>query len=287
MSGSGIILIDDSGSDGGETPPPDGGTPSSGPSVTIQASPLEGDSPLTVQFRGNAVSDIEIDDDRTTWDFDVDDGILVDATTRNASHTYTVSPGQSRRFIARLTMYDIENNGGIAEVAISVVGPQTGDGGGLIGGNDFRIIAGVAGNPDFDVDEGTSPFDVLLSVDASSLSGDLQSIAWDLGDGTRASSLVVPHTYVNESEETQRIAISAVVITTTSGGATNSSVATKLLTVHPGQSETNQDDPSLPGTGAQGPGGSSSPCGAMGFVTLIGLFGGIGTLRLVRRRRVR
>ena len=72
-------------------------------SVTINATPLSGDSPLLVTFTGNAVSDQAIDESRTQWDFESDG--VIDAYTRNTSHEYEAQPGESRLYTARLTMY--------------------------------------------------------------------------------------------------------------------------------------------------------------------------------------
>ena len=102
-------------------------------------------------------------------------------------------------------MYDIEGNLGSAQVAIKVIGPPLSGDSGEGSQSTLRILASIPGSPGSDVDTGTSPFNVLLSVDASALTGALQSIAWDLGDGNRATSLVVPHTYVNSTQSDLRI----------------------------------------------------------------------------------
>ncbi|MHC4697432.1 MAG: S8 family serine peptidase, partial [Planctomycetota bacterium] len=93
-----------------------------GPKVTISVTPLEGISPLTVEFMGNAVSELEIDDSRTEWDFDIDDDDSPTSNQRNTEYTYEVLPGETRVLRARLTMYDVDGNVGTAEVAIRVMG---------------------------------------------------------------------------------------------------------------------------------------------------------------------
>ncbi len=271
----------DGGTNGG------GGTapPAEGPAVTISASPLEGDSPLTVNFRGNAISVLPVDDSRTTWDFDTSDGILVDAVTRNATHTYEAPAGVSKTFIARLTMFDDAGNVGFEQVAIRVDGPALQDIGGITS-SDAEIVVSLPGNLGSNIDQGTSPFEVLLTIDAGSLegAGSLQSVtvSWDLGDGDRAIGLSVLHTYINESEAAIRIPITATISITTSGGSTVSSVATKLITVDPGTAVNNVEEPRLPGTGAHGEGGPAAPCGAMGLIPLAVT---MTSMLLLRRRR--
>lgn len=261
--------------------------------VTIMATPRAGTSPLLVAFNGNAVSDIPIDETQTAWDFDAADGILVDTRERFASHTYEMPAGQTRRFRARLTMVDMEGNTGTGEVEIFV------DGGGSVpptggGGNDLKIIVGTESNPTANIDTGASPLNVVLSLDASSITGQLQSVFWDLGDGTSATSISVPHTYRNSSGEVQRVAVSATVTTKTTGNTTVSTVVSKLITITstpatgpiddgegcviPGSGNCNDNNG---GTGAGCGGGGA--CGAMGVVMpLLGLL----SLRLMRRRGV-
>jgi hypothetical protein len=190
-------------------------------------------------------------------------------------HRYEVAPGETRTFTARLTMYDVEGNGGTATVQIRVFGSQFDDGGSL-GESEIRIIAGVPGTTGSNVSEGTSPFDVELSIDARTLSGTLQSVIWDLGDGTRGTSLVVPHRYINEGDSPMVIVVTATVTTISSGETTLTANARKLLTVYPGVPETNMPEPDLEGVGAGGTGGAMAPCGAAGMVPLF-----FGTLCLM------
>ncbi len=275
--------------DGGQLPPRSisGGSgpvvvdPSLGAKVTISVSPLEGASPLTVQFRGNALSVLPIDDSRTAWDFDIDDDNAVDATTRNAEHTYVVSGGGAKTFIARLTMYDNKGNIGFAQTAIRVTGVGT-DAVDDDGDADLQIMIGVPGTVGSDVDEGTSPFPVELSVDASSLVGTVQSVAWDLGDGTSANSLFVSHTYVNNTGVDLRLPITATITTRNPGGTIVVTALSRRVVVHPGPPVTDTGDPVLPGTGADGEGGSANAaCGAIG---LLPLFVGMASLLWLRRR---
>ena len=276
--------------DGGELPPRSAGAgggaaiivdPSLGAKVTINVSPLEGPSPLTVQFRGNASSVLPIDDSRTAWDFDIDDEDPVDATTRNAEHTYVVTGGGAKTFIARLTMYDNEGNVGFAQTAIRVTGSGTGIDDGVEDAS-LRIIIGIPGTVGSDVDEGTSPFRVELSIDASALVGTVQSVSWDLGDGTIANSLFVTHEYVNNAGVSLRLPITASVTTRSPGGTIFTTNLSRRVTVLPGPPLTDTGEPLLPGTGAEGAGGPATGCGVLGFLPL--LFG-MGSLLWLRRQR--
>ena len=280
---SGPIL---SAADGG-APPSDGdGTPADeGPRVTISASPLQGTSPLAVQFSGNAVSSLAIDDSRTAWDFDIEDTTLVDSTSRNTTYTYIVDPGQSKTFTARLTMVDVEGNPGSATVMIRVTGPTSGDSGGVIGETDLRIIIGVPGTVGLDVDRGRSPFSVELSIDATGLSGTLQSVVWDLGDGSRAASLIAPHTYINLTTANLVIPITATVTTVTTGGATIATSATRLITIEPGDPIV--EPPLPPDFGPDGSGRAPTPCGALGLFWFWAGWIGLLCFRPYRRRQYR
>lgn len=253
------------------------------PSVVINVSPLSGESPLEVTFQGNAVSELEIDDSRTSWDFDTSDGISTDATDRTTTHTYTVGAGIERVFRARLTMFDVDGNDGIAEISIRVTGPaveSTGDAGGP---GDLAVVVGIPGSPGSDIDTGQSPLDVELSLKASSITGILQSVSWDLGDGKQATGLVIPHTYANNGEGAIRVPITATVRTTTDQGQTVSTVAFKVLDVEPGEKQVDLGDPTLPGTTPiSGSGPTFAPCGAVGLIPLFFL---VLSLSLLRQQR--
>lgn len=255
-----------------------GGVPQQGPAVTISVSPLRGKSPLTVNFAGNATSQLALDESKTAWDFDVDDDVSVDARSRNSSHTYSVGQGIIRTFVARFTMVDIENRSGFAEVAITVEGEAV-QGGGDNGDGELNIIVGLPGTPGSNVDTGTAPFSVLLSVDASGLTGMLQSVSWDLGDGARASTLTVPHTYLNTNEQPLRIPITATVTMLSTSGTSLTTTTTRFITVNPGQAPPDTGTPQLPGTGAEGPGGPAVPCGAVGMIPLLFCFLSLAFLR--------
>lgn len=267
--GAGEILAplpdDETGGGGGVDTP----VPVDVPAVTISASPISGQSPLTVRFTGNAISARPIDESRTAWDFDTSDGTVVNASSRNTSHTYDALAGERRVYTARLTMYDIDGNVGIAQVNITVDGAASSSGDGNITSGDISIVVASVNSPDSNVSSGTSPFGVILSVNSSSLPGTLQSIRWDLGDGNTATSLTVPHTYINTGAVDLRLAVSATVTTVTAGGATVTMTATKLITVKPGTETVDPGDPNLPGAGVSGSGTPRTACGSLGMISLL------------------
>lgn len=251
---------------------PGGVPPGSGPSVTILVSDqeLQGTSPWTVNFDSDVDSDVAINESQTAWDLDVEDGDdSPDVTgTRTATKTYNVDPGETQTFVARLTMYDIEGHSGSDEVAIRVQGSAVDN---TANSSGVRIIVGLPDSPNSDVDEGTAPFSVLLSIDASGLSGDIDSVVvdWDLGDGTKVTAQSVHHTYENTTDFDLRIPIVATV-TTTSGGTTSTSTATRFITVQPGTEEGDTGVPVLPGTTPQGGGGqAATPCSGIGMLPLL------------------
>ncbi len=282
IRGAGEILatLPDSQSGGGGGGGGDPTIPADAPAVTISASPISGRSPLTVRFTGNAISARSIDESRTAWDFDTSDGTIVNASSRNTSHTYDALAGERRVYTARLTMFDVDGNLGSAQVNITVDGPPSSSSDGNISSGDINIIVAAAGSPDSNVTSGVSPFGVILSVNSASLPGTLQSIRWDLGDGSTATSLTVPHTYINIGENELRLAVSATVTTATPGGAAVTTTAIKLITVKPGTATLDPGDPNLPGAGVSG-GSGRAACGSLGMIPLLLM----ATPLWIRRRR--
>lgn len=250
------------------------------PAVTITALPLAGRSPLMVNFNGNALSELGIDKSRTEWDFNIDDDSIIDATTTSRSWIYTVPAGEVRTFTARLTVYDVMGNAGSAEVQIRVIGEDVDEGAAVTRTGEIQVLVGVPGTAGSDVSQGISPFGVELRIEADA-PVNVQSVVWDLGDGSRSTGLVAPHVYINESDMPLVLPVTATVTTATAGGATITTTATRLITVLPGTEESDLGEPELPGTRPLGEGGAASPCGAIGMVPL--LFG-IGFLILLRRR---
>ncbi len=286
VTDSGIIVGDPTSGVVGSTP--GGGNVTVGaPAVTIRATPVEGESPLSVQFQGNAVSESAIDESRTAWDFDTSDSTLVDSRNRTAVRTYTVEPGRTQTFTATLTMFDVDGNSGSAEVVIRVDGEETEASSGALQNEDVNISIGTVNNPEADITTGISPLSVLLSVDAASLAGELDSVTWDLGDGAKSTSLSVPHTYTNNSGRTQRVAITASITSVTSLGVTTTTSTTRFLTIESGTTSTETSTPSLPGAGVSGGNSTASPCGVVSMITMLGMGGILLSMRLVLRKRRR
>lgn len=282
VTNPGVITLDPfggpdcagSGTDSGET-----GT--SGVHVTISAAPREGNSPLSVQFRGNAVSTDPIDESRTMWDF----GDGMSSSKRTVVHEYTVAAGQTRTFTAKFTMYDVQDRSDSDTVTILVHGPETTDQESAGTGRAPRITVGTPDNPEADIQEGTSPLIVQVSLDTGTISGTLQSVRWDLGDGTIVDSLTAQHTYVNTSGRDQRLVITGVMSTLSASNATSTSDATTFLTLHSGSTDTNTGEPNLPGTGTSG--GSNNVanlCGTTGMIPWLLVMATLVSLRWIRRR---
>lgn len=269
---NGDIASEGAGTGGSPPPPP-------GPSVTISVTPLEGTSPLTVNFAGNAVSTVPIDESKAIWDFDTSDANPVDAVSRTTTHTYVVPAGLTRTFIARLTMADMDGRAGFSEVGIQVRGPKEGTGNDPVGTGDLQIRFGLPNSPGSDVSEGESPLSLVLYVGSDNLEGTVQSVVWDLGDGARASGLSVPHTYENTSDANLRFPVTVTITTISSGGATVTSTGTRFLTVTPGLPVVDPGDPDLPGTTPGGDGGSVTLCGRTGMIPLGVMLLGLALLR--------
>ncbi|MFQ5589783.1 MAG: PKD domain-containing protein, partial [Phycisphaerae bacterium] len=260
-----------------------------GPSLTISVTPLEGTSPLTVRFKGNASSELEINDDLTEWDFDVDDDDpATKSSGRNATYTYVVPDGESRVFTARLTVYDVgpvepfrEGNPAMAEARIKVSGQASDALGNIETGGDVRITINPTGRLASEPEElelcetiesggvcGVSPFEVQLKLQGDPPDGTRQTVFWDLGDGSTATSLSVTHTYTNRTGMPEGLVISATVRTETSGGVIVETRASARITVLPGSAEEEIPDVVLPGTTPQGGRPSTSLCGAAGILPL-------------------
>jgi len=244
-------------------------------SVTGCLGPLVGLSPMTVSFDGNAVSEFPIDSAKTEWDFDISDAISVNTRQRNAQYTYEVLAGETKVFTARLTMVDTRNVAGIAEVNIEVRG---GDEISDAEDGSVRILVELQGSSGSNVDRGTAPFDVVLRIDSANVSGTLQSVSWDLGDGTTSVSLSVPHTYTNETAFPLVRAVTAIITTISAANTVETIRVSRLITVDPGIAE-QTINANLNGTGVTD-GNNGAACG-LGVV--LPLFAA-GSLMLLRRR---
>jgi len=219
------------------------------PNVTISVSTLAGESPLTVDFVGNAQSDAAIAS--YLWDF----GDNTTSSNRVTSHTYNVSAG-TQRYFASLTVTDVNGATGNAAVAIDVSAPGGGNGGGTPSGSvSIRITRPIA--PDTDISSGFAPLSVILTAQVSGLSTPTQNLQvfWDLGDGNVASALNVAHTY----QIPGRFPISVTVSDTTLSSPLRSTRFIDVIsTPSPSPSPTSSPDP--------GNGDGGVACG-MGFMT--------------------
>ncbi|MCH8252421.1 MAG: S8 family serine peptidase [Planctomycetes bacterium] len=217
------------------------------PEVVTTVTPTDGASPLSVSFRGNAPNGEAIDESLTLWEFDRNDSDGPTSDERTTNHTYVVPFGETRQFHARLTLVDIDGCEGFDDVIITVDGGGT-EGGGTVGQSQVSIVVGVPGTLSSDQDTGASPFKVELQIDAAEIVGELQSVEWDLGDGTTSNGLSVLHTYINDTDTVRTFPVTATVTTITSTGTPVISQPSRIITVLPAP--------------ASGPGGSSCLPGA-------------------------
>lgn len=245
------------------------------PRVNISVAPLSGLSPLTVSFQGNAQTDTGVVS--TTWDFG-------DGTTdnrRTTTHVYTVPSGANDSFTATFTVEDADGDVGSRSVVINVSSPEQSANDNSGGGGALKIIVESPGSVGSDVDSGEVPFRVQFSVDTSNVPGTLTNIQWDLGDGTTAAALSVPHTY----NIAGTFPVTVQVVTQTTSGNLISTKATRLITVLPSSNvnantSTNTNQNGGTTTSSAGTGTSAGLCGAGLVMPLVGLM----LLSLWRRR---
>jgi subtilisin family serine protease len=257
------------------------------PSVTITAAPLNGSTPLTVFFNGNALSTLPITS--VVWDFDVADPESVNKFTLSTDHTYVLDNELERSFIARLTVTDELGNVGDASVHILVTGGTTTTAGLVADTNDFRILIGTPGSTDLSDSVGDSPLSVELSVVSNTLANpELDSAQWDLGDGSPlAQGLTVLHEYINTTTSDMVLPITATLEMRSADQRIRKQKTTRLVTIRPVSSSGNivncpLSECPLPGTTPIEGGGLASPCGTLGLIPMF--FGFTGLLMLRRRR---
>lgn len=248
------------------------------PRASIDVSPLSGQSPLLVTFKGNALpTDPDNPIVSALWDFG-------DGSTSNESittHRYEVTDPVSTRFTATFTVTDSRDQTASRSVAIDVTGE-----GAVVdvgAGDDIRIVVGIPGSIDSDKDRGDSPFAVNLMIEGLSTSaGTVTSVAWDLGDGSVAETLSVSHTYINETAVPQTFVVSVTVETRASSDTINRHSATRFITVDPSETALADAGAASPTILPQSPASSPVPgfCGAGSGLALIGML----SLALVRRR---
>jgi subtilisin family serine protease len=160
------------------------------PKVSVDASPNAGTSPLVVTFRGNALTNTPIAS--TEWDFGDGSPTVGESTT---THTYTVADRDEQRFTATFTVVDEDGDVGFRSIAINVTADSSGDGGGGGGSTGSATVEITDAATGSNITSGFAPLEVQLSIGTESLPGVFESILWDLGDGTTATTVTVLHTY--------------------------------------------------------------------------------------------
>jgi len=147
------------------------------PEAVIDASPREGDAPLTVQFDAHYSHD---DGTIATyrWDFG-DPHDPVPASEAASSHSYTL-PGT---YLVKLTVTDDK------------------------GEMDFEKMAIIVKNPppvaSFEVSHDLPPAGEAVMFDASESydsNGEIISYAWEFGDGNTGSGVETSHTYMEDGD---------------------------------------------------------------------------------------
>ena len=150
--------------------------------ASFTAEPVEGETPLAVNYNASA-STGQISD--YSWSFGDD----TTASGATASHTYQ-APGT---YTTTLTVTDSQGQTEQSSISIVAVAPLT---------------ASISA----DQTEGAIPLSV--SFDASSSTGQISSYSWTFGDGTGATGSTASHTYQTAGTFT------ATLIVTDTGGAT-------------------------------------------------------------------
>ncbi len=153
-----------------------------GPIARIAATPLDGESPLVVQFDASDSIDPDGEIQSYTWTFG--DGATGSGVT--TQHTY-VAAVATTRFTATLTVRDDEGATAQAEQSIEVR-PSEVPGGGGTGEPIARIVV--------DRIAGTAPLTIEFDGSTSGPGADaIAAYNWEFGDGETASGAQVSHTY--------------------------------------------------------------------------------------------
>ena len=162
------------------------------PVAEFSATPTSGSPPLEVEFTDLSINQID------SWAWDFGDGAT--STSQNPMHIYA--------------------NEGLYTVTLTVIGPD---------GTDTEIktdyitvsipmpVANFSGSPT----SGTSPLEVVFT---DLTTNDIDTWAWDFGDGTTSATQNPTHTYANEGVYT-------VSLTVTGPGGTDTEIKTDYITV--------------------------------------------------------
>ncbi len=205
----------------------DGGTTTSfdRPVASIEVSPLSGTSPLEVRFRGNVISNRPLN--MTEWDFD-DGGA---AERSHVTHVYEVGATETRRFFPSFLVEDDQGVVTTRTVAIDVSGRSATSA--TTSDAEIRILISLPGSIGSNVDLGTAPFAVQLNISGTPANEEIVSVFWDLGDGSTADTISVPHIYENDSGVRITLPISVELVTRDPNGILVTQAATRFVTVEP------------------------------------------------------
>lgn len=248
------------------------------PQVSIRVTPLTGQSPLDISFRGNALTEAAIAS--MMWDF----GDGETSTSPVTTHRYTAAGTETERFFASYTVTDEVGNTGTRTIAVDVLSTGSGSGGDSEI-PDIRIVITAPGSVT-DNSTGIAPFAVELNLAGDPVAGVIESITWDLGDGAMADTISVPHIYQNDSGETVTLPVSVRVITRMPDGNRVTQSATRFITVMPnpdtpGNTNGNDNGNGIDnGNNAGGVDPRSGACGAGAPLALSSML----CLALIRRR---
>lgn len=151
------------------------------PVAAFNASPQQGNPPLTVNFDASESYDPDGKIIKYEWDF----GDKTSGTGINPSHIYTTRGIYS----ATLTVTDDENQKSSASTEITVGTPP---------------VAAFTADPT----EGSSPLKVSLDASASyDPDGQIKQYEWDFGDGTSGKGMLITHTYTKIADRTVTLTV--------------------------------------------------------------------------------
>ncbi|UCG17483.1 MAG: S8 family serine peptidase [Phycisphaerales bacterium] len=238
------------------------------PRVTAAASPLSGETPLTVEFRGNAQTDSAIVSQ--LWDF----GDGTTDTRGTATHTYTIPDGTSQSFEATFTVEDEDGDIGSKSLTIHVTSPgadDPDDDGPDDGGETISIVLTDADGATLDAnDEFPAPFRVNFSVELSQPGVEVVGVRWEFGDGSPpVEARSATHVY----EQAGSFAVSVEVITQVAPDVTSTLSATETVQVVSDGAEDGDgdDDGTTPDGGSTASTQSGRTCGVGIVMPFVGL----------------
>jgi len=246
------------------------------PLVSITAIPVSGTSPLTVEFRGNALTESGVASEE--WDF----GDGATDTQSTTTHTYTVPDGESQTFIATFTVVDVDGQTGSKSLSINVVSPVTGN------TNDngdaettvTMILTDDEGRPLDTSEAQQAPLRVYFSVDVTRLTLDVSRVVWSFGDGS-SSETGISATHEYESEGSFAAAVEVYVETSAGVEVADPYSDYEVIPVSADpNANANANDNTGGGTGTPNEPGAGNVCG----LGILMPFAGVLLMTLGRRR---